>query len=241
MSNASKMKTLEEGSRREEVWVEESAERVLESTGQVAKVSNQLQSAEQRLVAAKKDTEMDALRTKLEVKEDSSIYCAALLAFESLCEPFEMTHHAATYKVNLSSSLHLVSLAGVVSASVAEERSRAAKSFDPLEIGHQLIEVLDTPTHLARRQSLENAHLNTEKEKAFGEKLDVRKSALDMGDKPVSAPKARAKRPSRTNLDATGDIAKLRNSVAAANALVPDHKAKLSPKVSSPRSPRATM
>lgn len=113
----------------------------------------------------------------LEISAESSIYCAALLAFESLCVPFEVAHHELTYTVAVATSMQLVSLAGVISASVAEERSRA-KAADPLEIGRALGSVVSDASHGGAQRRMSERHHEA---KAFGDKDDARKAPLDSG------------------------------------------------------------
>jgi hypothetical protein len=152
---------------------------------------------------------LDHLAKALEVTTKDAIYVAALLAFESMCRTVDVIQHKVTYTVSLSTSMELVALAGVISASVAEERARAAEACDPTELGTQLLEVLATPAHAGQRAIAAVSH----EAKAFGGRADTRKASLDMSApaKALAAAKHasqhRKKRKSRTNLDATGDIA----------------------------------
>ena len=202
---------------------------------------------------------LDILKRVLEVTERDAIYVAALLAFDNLCSVRTITQNKCDYDVALSTSMQLVALSGVISASVAEERSRATEALDPLEFGRQLVEDAAKPATQARRASLDPKLTNPvnakHEAKAFGDRADVRKASLNMGSasRRTFQKAVRKKRSSRTNLDADGSItafaeaaqaalaAGANDAAAAAAADDPDSgppSATGSPKQSAPRSPR---
>ena len=76
--------------------------------------------------------------------------------------------------------MQLVALAGVISASVAEERGRA-RVADPLEVGRNLGSRVADPTHAALTKQSSGRHHEA---RAFGDKADSRKAPLDVGASP---------------------------------------------------------
>ncbi|KAH8053640.1 hypothetical protein JL722_9489 [Aureococcus anophagefferens] len=120
-----------------------------------------------------------------------------------MCRSVDVVQHKVTYTVSLSTSMELAA-PRASSPSVAGER--AAGACDPTELGTQLLEVLATPAHAGQRAIAAVSH------EAKGGPRDA-EGAADMSApaKALAAAKHasqhREKRKSRTNLDATGDIA----------------------------------